>query len=182
MPDPRRPWRALDWIRIIDSYHACQYIQQLAEAIFGPGTQAQTWAKDMRHQLKTKDDGVSRILKSASALRRGRGLCGKAKAYDRAYRSLKRRSAWMKYALYRRQKLPIGSGITEAACKIVFTQRFKRSGMSWTIEGGQTILDLRVIWLSGVWDEVHRRYLASKPMPTPQDVTSKGAQNGQLAA
>jgi hypothetical protein len=43
--------------------------------------------------------------------------------------------------------------------------------MSWTIEGGQVILDLRVIWLSGVWDEVHQRYLASKPMPvTPRDM------------
>jgi hypothetical protein len=44
----------------------------------------------------------------------------------------------------------MGSGITEAACKTVFTQRLKRSGMSWTISGGQVILDLRVIWLSGV--------------------------------
>ncbi|PON12215.1 hypothetical protein C2W62_40800, partial [Candidatus Entotheonella serta] len=43
--------------------------------------------------------------------------------------------------LYKRQKLPLGSGITEAACKIVFTQRFKRSGMSWTINGGQVISD-----------------------------------------
>jgi hypothetical protein len=57
----------------------------------------------------------------------------------------------MRYAIYRRQKLPLGSGITEAGCKIVFTQRLKRSGMSWTIEGGQVILDLRVIRLSGVW-------------------------------
>ena len=24
MPDPRRPWRSLEWIRIIDYYHACQ--------------------------------------------------------------------------------------------------------------------------------------------------------------
>jgi hypothetical protein len=54
--------------------------------------------------------------------------------------------------------LPMGSGITEAACKTVCTQRRKRSGMSWTLAGGQVILDLRVIWLSGVWDAVHGRY------------------------
>src|SRR5688572_1357071 len=35
MVDPRRPWRVLQWIRIVDFYHACQYLQQLAEAIFG---------------------------------------------------------------------------------------------------------------------------------------------------
>ena len=72
--------------------------------------------------------------------------------------------------------------MTEAACKIVFTQRLKRSGMSWTIEGGQVILDLRVIRLSGVWDEVHRKYLASKPMPVNQREMAKGAQHGRKAA
>ena len=182
MIDPRRPWRGLEWIRIVDFYHACQYVQQLADTIFGAGAEAQRWAKEMRHVLKTKTDGVARVLKSASALRRSRGLCGQATLYDTAYRSIKKRTQWMRYHLYKRQHLPLGSGITEAACKIVFTQRLKRSGMSWTIEGGQVILDLRVIKLSRVWQEVHQRYLASKPMPVVPLETSKGLQNGQLAA
>jgi hypothetical protein len=182
MTDPRRPWRRLEWRRIIDFYHACQYIQQLADAIFGVGSEAQRWAKQMRHVLKTKADGVSRVLKSASALRRGRGLCGQAAAYKQAYASLKKRSQWMRYQAYRRQQLPIGSGMTEAVCKIVFTQRLKRSGMSWTIEGGQVILDVRVIRLSRVWDAVHQRYLASKPTPVAQVKMAKGVQHGQKAA
>lgn len=111
-----------------------------------------------------------------------RGLCGQAKLYDKAYRYIKKRTRWMRYHLYRRQCLPLGSGITEAACKIVFTQRLKRSGMSWTIEGGQVILDLRVIKLSRVWEAVHQRYLASKPMPIVHLETAKGLQNGLLAA
>jgi hypothetical protein len=28
MVDPRRPWRSLEWIRIVDFYHACGYVQQ----------------------------------------------------------------------------------------------------------------------------------------------------------
>jgi len=67
MVDPRRPWRVLAWIRIVDFYHACQYVQQLADTIFGVGAEAQSWAKEMRHVLKTKADGVARVLKSASA-------------------------------------------------------------------------------------------------------------------
>lgn len=182
MVDPRRPWRVLEWIRIVDFYHACQYVQRLADTIFGAGDAAQSWAKEMRHVLKTKADGVARLLKSASALRRGRGLCGQAKLYDKAYRYIKKRTQWMRYCLYKRQRLPLGSGITEAACKIVFTQRLKRSGMSWTIEGGQVILDLRIIKLSRVWEAVHQRYLASKPVPVVHLETAKCLQNGQLAA
>jgi hypothetical protein len=182
MVDPRRPWRVLEWIRIVDFYHACGYVQQLADTIFGAGDVAQNWAKAMRHVLKTKADGVARVLKSASALRRSRGLCGQAKLYDKAYRYIKKRTQWMRYALYKRQRLPLGSGITEAACKLVFTQRLKRSGMSWTIEGGQVILDLRVIKLSRVWGKVHQRYLVSKPLPIAHMETAKGLQNRRLAA
>ncbi len=86
----------LEWIRIVDFSHACQYVQQLADMIFGAGAEAQRWAKAMRHVLKTKADGVARVLQSASALRRRRGLCGQATLYDTAYRSIKKRTQWMR--------------------------------------------------------------------------------------
>ena len=57
-----------------------------------------------------------------------------------------------------------------------------RSGMSWTIEGGQGIVDLRVVWLSGVWDEVHQRYVAAKPLPVSQADRAEGTQHDQQAA
>ena len=115
-------------------------------------------------------------------MRDKRGLWGQAKVYEHAYAYLHKRSRWMHYQSYRRQHLPIGSGITEAACKIVFTQRLKCSGMSWTIAGGQVILDLRVIRLRGVWEDVHQRYLASKPLPVTHVDMAKGARCGQQAA
>jgi hypothetical protein len=62
MPDPRCPWRSLQWLRIIDYYHACQYVQQLADGIFGPGPESQGWARRMREQLKTRPEGVARVL------------------------------------------------------------------------------------------------------------------------
>ena len=136
----------------------------------------------MRGQLKTQANGVARVLQSASALRHQRGLGGQAKVQEHAYAYLHKRRRWMRYQAYRRQHLPIGSGITEAVCKIVFTQRLKRSGMAWTKEGRQVILDLRVIWLSGVWDAVHQRYLASQPLPAISVKMAQGAPHEQLAA
>ncbi len=150
--------------------------------MFGLTAKGRTWAQQMRKSMKTKSDGITRVLQSAATLRRQHGLCGKPESYDQAYAYLKKRTHWMRYRHYRSQGLPIGSGITEAACKMVFTQRLKCSGMSWTIAGGQVILDLRVIWLSGVWSEVHQRYLASKPMPDTQADMVTGTQHEQLAA
>src|SRR5688572_29137419 len=82
--------------------------------------------------------------------------------YQKAYNYLKNHKAHMDYATYRRQGLPIGSGITEAACKTVFTQRFKASGMSWKRDSGQRVLVLRLAWLSGVWGETYQAWLGTR--------------------
>jgi hypothetical protein len=49
----------------------------------------------------------------------------------------------MAYAEMKVQGLPIGTGVTEPACKTLVAQRFKQSGMRWGHEGGQAILNLR---------------------------------------
>ena len=60
---------------------------------------------------------------------------------------MRKRIRFLDYCQYRSNHLPIGSGVTEAACKTVFTQRLKQSGMTWKVDGGQRIVDLRVIQL-----------------------------------
>ena len=165
MPDPRQAGRFLQWEWIVDYYHACQYITQLGEAIFGPGRAAFAWASKQRKVLKEKPSGCFRVLRSAGALLGIRGLIGSEESYWKAYLYLHTRASKMDYRTYRRLRLPIGSGVTEAACKIVFTQRFKQSGMKWEIEGGKPILLLRVIALSGVWSQVRDAVLGSYKMP-----------------
>jgi len=180
MINPRRPREYLPWEWIVDYYHACQYISKLGEAIFGPGREAFAWAAKQRRVLKDKPGGVFRVLRSAGALLTIRGLVGSEDSYWKAYTYLRERTSKMDYVTYRRLRLPIGSGITEAACKIVFTQRFKQSGMKWTIEGGRAILALRVIALSGVWDQVRRARLTSSPLPqpvTPKDSSENNNKN-----
>jgi len=52
---------------------------------------------------------------------------------------------------YRRQHLPIASGVIEAACKTLVTQRLKCSGMAWSPAGGQAILTFRSLIQSARW-------------------------------
>src|SRR5207244_8789300 len=51
----------------------------------------------------------------------------------------------MRYGALRAQHLPIGSGVVEAACKTLVSQRLKRSGMRWRTAGGQAILTFRAL-------------------------------------
>jgi hypothetical protein len=167
MADPRRPGHTLDWQWVVDFYHACGYISKIAEALFGVGTrQAGAWSHKMRHWLQHKRHGIFRVLHSAAAHHRLWVLTAEEeRAYAKAYAYLRRRIRFMDYAGYRRLGLAIGSGVTEAACKTVFTQRLKQSGMTWSQAGGELVVSLRVIWLSGVWPQVHGAFLAAKPLP-----------------
>ena len=185
MTNPRRPAELLEWEWIVDYYHACQYIATLAESIFGPGRAAFAWSAKQRKILKEQSGGIFRVLRSAGALRTTRGLIGCEDDYETAYRYLRNRASKMDYRAYRHLRLPIGSGVTEAACKIVFTQRFKLSGMKWNLEGGSDILKLRIIALSRVWDSVRIRALKSLPMPIPVTQPShneKSLENNQKIA
>ena len=57
----------------------------------------------------------------------------------------------MHYAEHSRNDLPIASGVMEASCKTLVTQRLKQSGMAWTLAGGQAILTLRSVIQSNRW-------------------------------
>jgi hypothetical protein len=37
--------------------------------------------------------------------------------------------------------------------------------MTWKLEGGQWIVDLRVVQLSGLWHQVYQAYLHAKMLP-----------------
>jgi len=182
MVNPRSPGERLKWEWVLDYYHACQYVSNLAEALFGEGREAQAWAAKMRRWLKHKPRGIHRVLHSAAALRERRGLAGSAKDYDKAYRYLTRRIRYLDYYTYRKLHLPIGSGVTEACCKTVITQRLKQSGMSWKLQGGQTIVDLRVIYLSGIWDATRQAYLQSKDVETIRTQMDMGRNAARKAA
>lgn len=149
----------LEWIRVVDYYHASERIWKMAELLFGKGQQATSWVRKMQRWL-LKPGGVNRVLHSAAALRDLYKLRGeKLKEFSRAYRYLRDRMQYMRYAEYKAQGIPRGSGVTEAACKTVYTQRLKLSGMRWTRPGAQTILNLRVLQLSGVWQAAYQAVL-----------------------
>ena len=75
----------------------------------------------------------------------------------------------MRYSHNQARDLPIGSGVVEAACKTLVTQRLKRSGMRWRHAGGQAILTLRSLLQSSrfepAWVLLSMTYRQSVTVP-----------------
>jgi hypothetical protein len=67
----------------------------------------------------------------------------------------------MHYKRYQDLGMPIGSGVTEAACKILIKQRLCCSGMRWKENGAQAILSLRALLMTSArwhqfWQKVEQ--------------------------
>ncbi len=155
-----RTGQPLTWQRVVDYYHVAERIWTMAAALLGKDTrESVAWAHRMLKALK-KPSGPSRVLHSAASLFHRRDLPdARAKDFWKAYRYLQKRTQFLRYHDYASRHLPLGSGVTEAACKTIFTQRLKLSGMRWSHQGAKTILALRVILLSKTWSPAMAAYL-----------------------
>lgn len=151
--------RELEWSWGVDFYHACEYVSKLASTIFGAGEAASSWAAKQRAVLRRKTDGVARVIQSAAQQKRRHGLKGSKKDYNSAINYFQNYRQYMDFARRRRLGEPIGSGITEAGCKVIFNQRLKQSGMRWHRQTGQHIVDLRTAVRGQLWSPIWRRLM-----------------------
>lgn len=71
----------------------------------------------------------------------------------REYRYYRGNLGRMKYDEYRRNGWFIGSGVIESGCKTVIGQRFKQSGMFWSLKGAKALLPLRTLHKSNRLEE-----------------------------
>ena len=140
--------------QILDVYHALEHLSRAAEAIFGKSsTKGRRWYQRHRHRLLHEDDGVGASIRSLRYhLRALRPGSERAEVVRRVIQHFGSNTHRMRYATFRARGLPIGSGPVEAACKTVVGSRLKRSGMRWSQEGGQNILNLRTAVKSNRWD------------------------------
>jgi hypothetical protein len=135
---------------IVDFFHACEHMKRAFDAAYGEHSiDSRAAFEQYRVVLKESERGVHQLIRSLSYLSRRRP--GR-EAIQRELRYFRNQKHRMHYAEYIRKKLPIASGVVEAACKTLVTQRMKRSGMSWLQAGGQAILTIRGLIQSDRWD------------------------------
>lgn len=136
---------------IVDFFHACDHLKKGCDAIWNEGTpRGKAEFARLKTLLKEDEHGAERIRRvfkyqctRLSGARRQRLQAELTFFHNQGPR--------MAYAEYQRHRLPIASGVVEAACKTLVTQRLKRSGMAWSPAGGQAILTLRSLIQSERW-------------------------------
>lgn len=138
-------------LEIVDFYHACDHLKNGCDALWGESTpRRQAEFLRLRTLLKDDDGGAERIRRTFKH-HASRTTGNRQRRIQAELTYFRNQRSRMNYPAYLRQHLPIASGVMEAACKTLVTQRLKRSGMAWTPMGGQAILTFRSLIQSGRW-------------------------------
>ncbi len=137
-------------IHVVDFFHVCEHLSKLSELLFRDSSNAKAWYKKHRTILKEDPNGASKVIR---AVRYRRSKAKENPEIETELKYLQRNRRKMNYFELQQNKLPIGSGVVEAACKNLIGARMKKSGMRWTINGGQTVLTLRSLILSNRWEQ-----------------------------
>lgn len=145
-------------VQITDFYHATTYIAQASEAMFEDKQQAIDWRQKACHKLKHNKTGHKTILREMkkSAARNDPQL-------QQAITYFTNQAPRMHYLQYRNLNYPIGSGVTEAACKTLVKQRLCQAGMRWTTYAIDDVLLMRGLIASyNRWEQFWKRIIPKK--------------------
>ena len=151
---------------VVDFWHACEHLRTASDHAVDP-----RWFETYRHVLRHDPQGVAKVIRALRYLRdrakRNRAEIERELAFFRKHRKR------MRYQDMKEQGLTIGSGVVEAACKTLVTQRLKRSGMRWRIPGGQAVLTFRALIKSGRFDRAWADLM--RPSGAPHNDNSRPA-------
>lgn len=136
--------------QLVDFYHVTEYLAKAAYAVYpkkATQVKRKQWLSERCSQLKHEKNAAVTLLNELKALSVTQ-LSESIKedlATTITYFSNNISKNRMNYAQHLNEKLPIGSGVTEAACKTLVKQRLCGSGMRWKNKGAKVVLSLRAL-------------------------------------
>jgi hypothetical protein len=151
-------------VQVTDFWHAAEYLGKAAVVVYrGHPRTKEAWLEEACHRLKHEPGGAEWVLKQLRRLARERPWAKDQEDVQKAITSFTNQSGAGRMDDSSRVAAhePIGSGVTEAACKVIVKQRLCGSGMKWTEGGAAVVLSLRALsytperW-SQFWAKVDR--------------------------
>lgn len=139
-------------VHILDFFHATEHLAEVSVVMRKNEAQRREWLDEVCHDLKHKRNGAKLIQREMKEYRKQ--IMTVPEILDKTITYFENNLHRMNYVKYQKEGYPIGSGVTEAACKVIAKQRLSSSGMRWTIPAAQHILLLRgLVCTEGRWQQ-----------------------------
>lgn len=150
-------------ILTVDFWHVSEYLGKAAKVIY-PGKKGneerEEWLEERCHQLKHKMGGASRILNELVEFKENNKIpTSHSKELKKVITYFSNQKERMQYHKNVKRNLPIGSGVTEAACKAIVKNRMCKGSARWKSEGASVVLTLRCLHSTPFrWEKFWSKY------------------------
>lgn len=145
----------------LDIIHVMEYIWELSTSLHGE-TSPERIAFVKKIGLAILEGKVGYVIGGLKQMQ----TKGKERLYTYQKKALKKTLTYfenhkhmMRYDEYLAKGLPIATGVIEGTCGSLVKDRMERSGMKWSHDGAQAVLNLRALKRNGDWDDYWDYYL-----------------------
>jgi hypothetical protein len=138
---------------VLDIIHASEYLWDAANALLGEThPDRNDWVSErLLHILSGQ---TATVIQDLETLAKDKSLSSAQRsALNTTIGYYRRNRPYMCYDHYLQNGWPIGTGVVEGACGHLVKDRMEQSGMRWTKQGAQTLLDLRAVRLNDDWND-----------------------------
>lgn len=140
-------------VSILDFYHATTYLSQTSTVLYSRESEQKKWLHQACHDLKHQPNGAKFLLREMKK-ELEKETCSDPAKLQACVTYFENNLPKMKYYAYLKLCYPIGSGVTEAGCKIMVKQRLCNSGMKGKIPNTEGMFLLRGLTLTeGRWQQ-----------------------------
>ena len=138
---------------IMDIIHVSEYVWKAGTAIFGEKSKSR--APWVRHALEdilaSKTEGLIKDLELI--VEKTELSDNKVKQINKTINYFKNHQHKMDYKTFIAKGYPVSSALVESACGHLVKERMEQSGMRWSSQGAQNIMDLRAVKLNEDMDD-----------------------------
>jgi hypothetical protein len=147
-------------VQVLDFYHMSTYVCKASDILFPKKiSDRDEWTETWLHKIKYSNNGADLLIEE---LEERRQVLKKPSAEElkKVLVYLRNQKDRTHYRRERANNRPIGSGVTEAACKTLIKQRMCCSGMRWSKDGASNIIGIRSLILSNNrWSQFWNHYM-----------------------
>lgn len=167
---------------VLDIFHVLEHLGKAALCFYDEGTpQAREFVTERLRMLLLGKAG--RMIGGLKQMLSKHKLSGAKKhCLEQVIGYLERNRKHMRYEICLARGYPIGSGVIEGACRNLINDRLELTGMSWTVQGAESMMRLRAVHINKDWDAfwTYRRQSERRRLYDIPDSTSSEIRDQEL--
>jgi len=141
---------------VLDIFHVLEHLSEAAHCFYKEKSpEAKRFVRDRLRMLLTGNAG--QMIGGLKQILTKRYLSNNQKyTLNKVIGYLERNKQHMRYDVCLERGYPIGSGVIEGACRNLINDRLELTGMRWTVQGAESVIRLRAVYINKDWKDFWR--------------------------